>query len=79
VGLNGKLDTCTEQSGTTDVTYFDSHVVGCHIKGGAECTPAQIDFIDTSRTDYKISGGTFKSKQVPDTAACADIRAALPM
>jgi hypothetical protein len=79
VALNGKLDTCTAQSGTTKVTFFDSHVVGCHVTGGAMCTPAQVDFIDQSRTNYTITGGTFTSKQVPDAATCADVRAALPM
>lgn len=79
VQLDGKMDSCTTQSGTAAVTFFDSHVVGCHVKGGADCTAAQTDFVDSSRTDYKITGGTFTSKQVADAATCADVRAALPM
>ncbi|HEY2902780.1 MAG TPA: hypothetical protein VGL59_19520 [Polyangia bacterium] len=82
VALAGKLDSCTAQSGTANVTFFDSHVVGCHVKGGAECTATQTDFVDQSRTDYKVPtpmSGTFTSKQVADAATCADVRAALPM
>jgi hypothetical protein len=79
VGLAGKTDSCTQQSGTATITSFDSHVVGCHVKNGADCTAAQTDFVDTSRTDYKVSTGTFTSVQVKDDATCADVRAALPM
>ena len=79
VGLQGKLDSCMAQSGTATVSFFDSHVVGCHVKGGGECTPAQVDFIDQSRTDYMVSTGTFTAKQIKDDATCAEIRAALPM
>lgn len=79
VQLDGKMDTCTAQSGMVTVKFFDSHVVGCHVKGAGECTPAQTDFVDTSRTNYTISGGTFTSKQVADDATCANVRDALPM
>jgi prepilin-type processing-associated H-X9-DG protein len=79
IGLQGMLTSCTEVSGTANVTFFDSHVVGCHIRGGAECMPDQIDFVDQARTIYKINGATFTAKQVPETATCADVRAALPM
>ena len=47
--------------------------------GGAACTAAQTDFVDQSRTDYKVMSGTFTSKQLADSATCADVRAALPM
>jgi hypothetical protein len=79
VGLSGKLDSCTTQSGTANVTAFDSHVVGCHVMGGAACTAAQTDFVDQSRTAYMVVSGVFTSKQVADGATCADVRAALPM
>jgi hypothetical protein len=78
VSLEGMLTSCTEVAGTARVPFFDSHVVGCHVKGGAECTPNQIDFVDGSRTIYKIGSATFTAKQIPDNATCADVRAALP-
>jgi hypothetical protein len=79
VGLAGKTTTCEEQAGTATIKYFDSHVVGCHVKGAAECNPTQVDFIDQSRSIYKATSGTFKSKKVADGATCADVRAALPL
>ena len=79
VALNGKLDSCTEQSGTANVTFFDSHVVGCHLKGAGECNASQTDFVDQGRTKYVVKSGTFKSKQVKDDATCEEIRAAVPV
>jgi hypothetical protein len=78
VGLHGMLTSCTEGAGTADISAFDSHVVGCHVKGGNDCTPAQTDFVDQSRTIYKITSATFTAKQVPETASCEDVRGALP-
>ncbi|HET6284362.1 MAG TPA: hypothetical protein VFH73_25620 [Polyangia bacterium] len=80
VALSGKLDSCNEQSGTANVAFFDSHVVGCRLKGGTtDCNAAQIDFVDQGRTKYEAKTGTFKSKKVADNATCADVRAAFPM
>ena len=78
VGLHGMLTSCTEGSGTADITAFDSHVVGCRVKDGNDCTPAQTDFVDQSRTIYKIASATFTIKQVPENASCEEVRKALP-
>ena len=78
VSLDGKLTSCTDVSGTAKIAFFDSHVVGCHVKNGNDCTANQIDFVDQSRTLYKISGATFTAKKIADNASCADARAALP-
>jgi hypothetical protein len=75
VALNGKLTSCTEQSGVATISFFDSHVLGCHVSGGTECTAAQVDFVDTNQTKYTMMSGTFTSKILPDTATCADARA----
>jgi hypothetical protein len=75
VALNGKLTSCTEQSGLATISFFDSHVLGCHVSGGTECTAAQVDFVDTNQTKYTMMSGTFTSKILPDTATCADARA----
>jgi hypothetical protein len=75
LALTGKLTSCTEQSGTAAITFFDSHVLGCHVSGGDACTPAQIDFVDSNRTKYTMMSGTFTSKFVADAANCADARA----
>jgi hypothetical protein len=75
VALNGKMTSCTEQSGSAAISFFDSHVLGCHVSGGTECTAAQVDFVDTNQTKYTMMSGTFTSKILPDTATCADARA----
>jgi hypothetical protein len=75
VGLNGTMTSCTEQSGTVTVRFFDNHVVGCHVSGGSDCTPAQTNFVDSNRTRYTVMGGTFTSRFLADGATCADVRA----
>jgi hypothetical protein len=79
LSLDGKLTSCTDVSGTAKIAFFDSHVVGCHVRNGNDCTAGQIDFVDQSRTLYKITGATFVAKKIADNASCADARTALPM
>jgi hypothetical protein len=76
--LKGKRTSCDAHSGTADVTSFDSHVVGCHVKGGDDCDAKQSDFVDQNRMRYAASSATYEAKVVPDSASCADVRAALP-
>jgi hypothetical protein len=78
VGLDGEMSSCTEQSGKAEVTFFDNHVVGCHVFNGGECNATQADFIDTNRTIYVVSDASYTAKFVSDSATCADVRAALP-
>jgi hypothetical protein len=59
--------------------HLNNHVVGCHVMGASDCMPADINFIDTNRAIYEITGATAQTKVVADTATCADVRAALPM
>ena len=61
------------------VAHFDSHVIGCHVSGGADCTTAQANFVDQNRTIYEAGTSTIELAVVPDTATCADVRAALPL
>jgi len=70
---------CNESSGTSTFMHFDNHVVGCHISGGSECKPEEVDFIDMNRTKYVVMSATIDSKVVADAATCADVRAAFPM
>jgi hypothetical protein len=75
LAMSGTLSSCTEQSGAVTVTFFDNHIVGCHVAGADECSSEQVDFLDTNRNKLTATGGTFTSKLVPDTATCADARA----
>jgi hypothetical protein len=70
---------CGHAAGPVTVIHFDSHVVGCHVSGGADCTSAQSNFVDQNRTIYEAGTSTIELKAVPATATCADVRAALPM
>lgn len=77
--LNATVDGCPQTySGTASVTKFESHVIGCHVKGGGECTTTEANFVDDNRTIYTVGSATFTTKVVSDTATCADVRAALP-
>jgi hypothetical protein len=79
VSLSGSISSCSDFGGSASVTAFDSHVVGCHVRGGTDCTASQTDFVDQSRTSYMITSATFTAKRLADGATCADARAALPM
>ncbi|MBK8255466.1 MAG: hypothetical protein IPK82_22745 [Polyangiaceae bacterium] len=79
IQLEGTRDSCTSAKGTAKVTNIDSHVVGCHVKGGSDCTQDQSDFIDANQPKYTILSATYEMVQVPADATCADVRAALPM
>jgi hypothetical protein len=78
IQLAGKRDTCTTASGTATVSKLDSHVIGCHVKGAAECTQAQSDFVDQNQPKFTVKSATYKMVQVADNATCSDVRAALP-
>jgi hypothetical protein len=76
--LKGKRTACDAHSGTAEVSAFDNHVVGCHIKGGEECSAGQSDFVDENRMRYMVTSATYEAKTVATDASCADVRAALP-
>jgi hypothetical protein len=77
--MTASVPGCPETiTGTANVTKFENHVIGCHVKGGGECTSSEASFVDDNRTVYKVGSATFTSKLVPDTATCADVRAAIP-
>ena len=71
--------TCDEASGPATFMHLDNHVVGCHVMGGSDCMPTEVNFVDSNRAIYTITGATAQTKIVADTATCADVRAALPM
>ena len=74
----GEFTSCTEIEGTTMISAFDNHVVGCHVFDGDECSESQADFIDSNRTVYEVTSATFQSTVLDDSVTCVDVRAALP-
>lgn len=75
VTLSGHFTSCTELEGTATIAYFDNHVVGCRTVNGSACNSTQTDFVDSNRTIYDHTPGTFKAVLLPDGATCADVRA----
>jgi len=77
--LSSTVEGCPENySGTANVSKFENHIIGCHVKGGGECNDTQKKFVDDNRTVYTVKSATFTSKRISDDASCADVRAALP-
>lgn len=76
--LGGIRNTCETQTGNAKIHSFDSHVIGCHIKGGGDCSAAEAQFVDDNRTVFSVSSATYEAKVMADSVTCADIRAALP-
>jgi hypothetical protein len=70
---------CDQTAGSATLAHLDNHVIGCHVMGGAACSPTEVNFIDQNRTTYDLVGATVQTKIVAETATCADVRAALPM
>jgi hypothetical protein len=76
--FSGTSTSCTELNGTSNFTSFDSHIVSCHIAGGATCTTAQRDGIDMGRPLFAPSSATMRAIKVAANSTCAAVRAALP-
>ena len=87
VQLTGvQMSSCTQGSGTAQITLFDNHVVGCHIASPAgACTSAAVSFLDQNRAVYGPDAthvasvltpitGTATIQQMASTATCADVR-----
>jgi hypothetical protein len=66
-------------TGTANVTKFDSHVVGCHIQGGGNCSTSDRDFIDQNNVTFNVKSASVKLVRVAADATCADVRATLPI
>ena len=72
------IGSCSEASGTASVSRLDSHVVGCHVQGGGDCTASESNLVDANRPVYAVGSATFKAVRVDTSATCKDVRAALP-
>jgi hypothetical protein len=78
IAIAGARSSCEEMAGTATVSAFDSHVMGCQVKGGADCNANQTDFVDQNRMKYKVTSATFRAKKLTAAATCANVRQALP-
>jgi hypothetical protein len=77
-GLNGTLTSCTQASGSANVTRVDTHVIGCHLTNGGSCDPGDTNFFDTNRPVYNPASATYSLVKIADNATCATVRSTLP-
>jgi hypothetical protein len=75
--LTSPIANCTQASGSADVT-LDSHVLGCHLAAGGECSASQAAFAEENRTVFVVSSATFQSAKLRAAGTCQQVRAALP-
>jgi hypothetical protein len=74
----GSGTSCSELNGTVNFSNFDTHIAGCHISGGADCTTTQRDTLDMGRPLFAPTSATLRAIKVAANATCTAVRAALP-
>jgi hypothetical protein len=81
----GSVDDCDHISGSVSIPQIsqkpaiDSHVIGCEIDGGTDCTSSQASFVDNTQPVFTPSGmATFKSIRLPNSATCQTVRSMVP-
>lgn len=90
IALSGmRMNDCNHGSGTSSITSFDNHVVGCHslststdgdktFSGGAgTCDSSQVSFLDDNRTIYTAANGmaATPSNAIAGTVTVANLSA----
>ncbi len=87
--LSGSATDCDHVSGTASIPKIpdtptgkygiDSHIIGCELVGGGNCSPAQTSFADGTQPVFSPSGQpTFTSVRLPAVTTCANVRKILP-
>ena len=75
---SGTVNSCTDMTGTEAFTFFDTHILGCRVSGGADCAAAQVSMMDMGRPAYVAGSSTMHVLKIAAAATCADVRTALP-
>lgn len=73
----GTVVSCDEMAGQAEVSRFDTHVIGCHLVSGGDCSTAQRDNLDSYRPMTKIDDATYRAVKVGDQATCQMARETL--
>ncbi len=87
--LNGAASDCNHFTGMTTIPKIpnntsgkyaiDSHIVGCNLAAGGQCSSSQISFIDGTQPVFSPSGNaSFSSVRVKSGTTCSDVRSMLP-
>jgi hypothetical protein len=82
--VTGTVVDCDHVSGTVSIPQIagqyaiNSHVLGCELVDGGDCTDTQASFVDNTQPVFSPSGATaFASVRLPPGATCAAVRAML--
>ncbi len=82
--VTGMVVDCDHVSGTVKIPQIagqyaiNSHVIGCAVLDGGECTDTQASFVDNTEPVFTPSGHTtFASVRLPAGATCATVRGML--
>jgi hypothetical protein len=80
--FHGKLDSCDALSGVITTGTVEARCVGCVARDEGQtreqpCTDAQATFLDANLPDWRVSGGTWRARRIPDDASCSSVRALL--
>jgi hypothetical protein len=79
IAMCGTTTSCTETSGTANVTLLNNRIVGCDlVDAGGPCSTDQFGFLDSNTTQYTPGTATFKAKDLSSGATCADVLTAFP-
>ncbi len=74
---SGSVESCSAMEGEAEVTRFDTHIVGCRLVSGGECSVGQRNTLDGFRPLHRADSASFRSVKVVDGATCAVARSAL--
>jgi hypothetical protein len=82
--ITGTIADCDHISGTVSIPQIagqyaiDSHVIGCEVLDGGNCTAAQASFVDNTQPVFSPTGTTtFASVRLPPGTTCATVRTTL--
>jgi hypothetical protein len=87
--LSGAATDCNHISGMVSIPKIpdsasgkyaiDSHVVGCNLLAGGQCSSSQVSFIDGTQPVFSPSGtATFTSVRMKTATSCSDVRSMFP-
>jgi hypothetical protein len=71
--LYGTSTSCTDIAGGASATLLNSHVIGCELGSGAECSQSQWDFIDSNEAVYVGQGVRIPPSTCPPSFASPQI------
>lgn len=76
--LAGALTDCDGGRGVATTHHLDTHVFGCELESGAQCSATQASFLNDNLPTLIFDPATYTMVKLADEADCAAVRAALP-